>query len=60
MAKPEPSLFDQQDAAADERAMLEGEADADAGRVVLHEDVAKWLSTWGGHEEQPAPRSWFK
>jgi predicted transcriptional regulator len=60
MAKPEPSLFDQPDTAGDERAMLEGEADADAGRVVPHEEVAKWLSTWGGPEEQPAPRSWLK
>jgi len=60
MAKPEPSLFDQPDVAADEQATLEGEADADAGRVVPHEEVAEWLSTWGSPEEKPAPRSWFK
>ncbi|WP_304164924.1 antitoxin [Phenylobacterium aquaticum] len=58
--KPEPSLFDEIDAEADERAMLEGEADADAGRVVPHEEVAAWLKTWGTPDERPAPAHWFK
>lgn len=58
--KPEPSLFDEIDAEADERAMLEGEADADAGRVVPHEEVAAWLKTWGTPDEKPAPAHWFK
>jgi predicted transcriptional regulator len=60
MAKSEPSLFDLPDAAQDERAVREGEADAEAGRVVPHEDVAEWLATWGTPEEKPAPKSWFK
>ena len=60
MSNPEPSLFDLPDDAADERAAREGEADADAGRVVPHEEVAKWLDTWGTPEEKPAPKSWFK
>jgi predicted transcriptional regulator len=60
MAEPEASLFDTPDAAADELAVREGEADADAGRVVPHEEVAAWLATWGTPEEQPPPASWFK
>jgi predicted transcriptional regulator len=60
MAKAEPSLFDEADDAADDAAAREGKADADAGRVVPHEEVAKWLATWGTPEEQPAPKSWFK
>ena len=60
MALPEQSIFDQPDVEADERAMCEGEAAADAGQVVPHEDVAKWLATWGTFDEQPAPRSWFE
>jgi predicted transcriptional regulator len=60
MAKPEASLFDEPDLDADEQAMLEGEADADAGRVVPHEKVAKWLATWGTPEAGPPPKSWLK
>jgi predicted transcriptional regulator len=60
MPKPEPSLFDDPDLEADERAMAEGEADADAGRVVPHEEVAAWLDTWGKPKAKPAPKSWSK
>ena len=58
--KPEPSLFDQVDDEADERAMSDGEAAADAGRVVPHEEVAAWLKTWGTPDEAPAPAKWFE
>ena len=47
MAKAEPSLFDEADDAADGAAVREGIADAEAGRVIPHEEVAKWLATWG-------------
>ena len=60
MEQPEESIFDIIDEEADERASLEGEADADAGRVVPHEEVAAWLSTWGTPDEKPAPAHWFK
>jgi predicted transcriptional regulator len=53
-------LFDQPDTDADERAALEGEADANAGRVVPHKKVAEWLATWGTPEERPMPKSWLK
>jgi|HubBroStandDraft_5_1064220.scaffolds.fasta_scaffold318791_2 predicted transcriptional regulator len=63
MSKPqptEPSLFDEPDVEADELALREGEADAEAGRVVPHEEVAEWLATWGSPDAKPMPRSWLK
>lgn len=63
MDKPEgpveESIFDAIDE-EDERAMQEGEADADAGRVIPHEEVAEWLKTWGTPDEKPAPAHWFR
>ncbi|WP_216361203.1 antitoxin [Caulobacter mirabilis] len=42
--------YDKRSAAAD--------ADAAAGRVVPHEEVAKWLASWGTPNETPLPKSW--
>ena len=56
----EASIFDEIDEEALERATLEAEADADAGRVVPHEEVARWLATWGTPEEAPPPAKWFE
>ena len=36
--------------------ILAGIADADAGRVVSHDRVAKWLRSWGKPSEGKAPR----
>jgi len=33
----------------------DGLADAKAGRVVPHEEVEKWLDSWGGDQELPPP-----
>ena len=33
----------------------EGIKDADAGRVVPHEDVKRWLNSWGTDHELPPP-----
>jgi len=33
-----------------------GIADADAGRVVSHKKVSKWLKSWGTRAESSAPR----
>ena len=33
-----------------------GLADADAGRLVPHEKVARWLDSWGTEDELPAPK----
>ena len=34
----------------------EGLADAEAGRVVAHEEVARWLESWGTEDELPPPK----
>ncbi|MBI5939776.1 MAG: antitoxin [Caulobacterales bacterium] len=52
---PAPPLTDEEVVA-----LLEAEADADAGRVVPHSEVAKWLATWGTPDEKPMPASWLK
>jgi predicted transcriptional regulator len=57
MSDPERPIFDDIDDEADEVALREGEADADAGRVVPHEEVAKWLDTWGTPHFEPAPKA---
>jgi predicted transcriptional regulator len=54
--KPEPSIFDQVDEAADEAATREGEADLDAGRTISHEAMTKWLLSWGTPDELPPPQ----
>jgi predicted transcriptional regulator len=34
----------------------EGLADAEAGRVVAHGEVARWLDSWGSEDELPPPK----
>jgi predicted transcriptional regulator len=34
----------------------EGLADAEAGRGVSHEEVARWLDSWGTENELPPPK----
>jgi predicted transcriptional regulator len=60
MARVDPDLFDEMDSDADEDAVCEGEADADAGRVVSNDAFSKWLDTWGTTEEGPPPDAWFR
>jgi predicted transcriptional regulator len=36
-------------------AIDEGIRDADAGRLVAHEDVAAWVESWGKADELPMP-----
>jgi hypothetical protein len=45
---------------ADTLAMLAAEADADAGRMVPHREVAAWLDTWGTAVDRAPPNSWFE
>ncbi len=33
----------------------EGLADAEAGRMIPHEEIVKWLKTWGSEEESEPP-----
>jgi len=58
--KPEPSLYDDTDQAAEKAADAEALADIAAGRVVSNDEVCKWLRTWGTAEEGPPPAEWFK
>ena len=44
----------------EEAALLEAEADADAGRVVPHSEVRKWLLAVGTPDEFPMPESWLR
>jgi predicted transcriptional regulator len=35
--------------------ILEGLADLEAGRVIPHEEVMEWVSSWGTASERPRP-----
>ena len=50
------SIFDEIDEEEEERAIAEAEADVAAGRVVPHEEVVKWLKSWGTPDELPCPK----
>ncbi len=52
----EPGVFDIADTETDEQATREGEADFEAGRVVSHEAVVRWLRSWGAPNKLPRPR----
>jgi predicted transcriptional regulator len=54
MVKPKP-IFDEIDKDAEAQAIAEAEADIEAGRVVPHEEVVKWLKSWGQPDELPCP-----
>jgi predicted transcriptional regulator len=60
VVKPEPNLFEDVDHEAETAADAEGLADIEAGRVVSHDEVARWLDTWGTPDEAPPPASWFR
>jgi prevent-host-death family protein len=38
------------------RAVAEGVADSEAGRVVDHKKVRRWLESWGTDREKDAPK----
>ena len=46
-------VFDEIDKEAEAQAIAE--ADVEAGRIVPHEDVVRWLKTWGTPDELPRP-----
>jgi predicted transcriptional regulator len=59
MAEPEPSIFDEVDSVdpdVDQRNLARAEADIAAGRLVSHEAVKRWLTSWGTPNELPAPK----
>jgi len=53
--KPEPSIFDEIDQAAEDAADAEGLADIEAGRVISHDAMKRWLLSWGTPDELPPP-----
>ncbi len=57
--KAEPTLFDEVDDAVEAAADAGGLADIAAERVIPHDEVARWLETWGTPDEKPAPASWL-
>ncbi len=66
MAKPpkemseEPGVFDFEEISTDDAeldaATLRGLADIEAGRVVSHEAVLRWVKSWGAADELPPPK----
>lgn len=56
----DPAIFETVDLNADEQAMREGESYADAGRLVPHDEVVRWLRTWGSPDDRPPPAEWLK
>jgi predicted transcriptional regulator len=49
------SLFDSPEAEA--RAEARAEADIEAGRVISHKAVRRWLQSWGSAKRLPRPRA---
>lgn len=50
----EKSMFDSPEAAAKSEARAE--ADVKGGRLISHEAVRRWLSSWGSSKRLPRPR----
>jgi len=55
MSDPAVNIFDSEDADAEERALREAEAELAAGKGVPHEQVRRWLLSWGTDDELPPP-----
>jgi predicted transcriptional regulator len=55
MSARERPLFDETTAEA-EAADAEGLADLEAGRVISHEAMKRWLLSWGTPDELPPPK----
>lgn len=54
--KLEPAIFDDVNEASDAVAVAEGLADIEAGRVISHEAMKRWLLSWGTPGELPPPK----
>ena len=52
--RTEKGLFDSPE--ADARSEARADADAEAGRVVSHNAVRRWLASWGTAQRVPRPR----
>jgi len=56
MANVEPSLFDNIDDAAEQRALEEAERAIAEGRTIPHAVVRRWLLSWGTPDELLPPK----
>ena len=57
MSKPAPiAPLDDPETAAKRAAIREGIAAADAGRLIPHEEMRRWLLSWGTDDELPPPQ----
>jgi hypothetical protein len=58
MTKPAPIQppEDDPETAAKRAAIREGIAAADAGRLIPHEEMRRWLLSWGTEDELPPPQ----
>jgi len=54
--KPEPSIFDEIDEAAEAAADARALKDIREGRLISHEAVKKWLESWGTDNPLPRPK----
>ena len=54
--KYESGVFDSLDQRAEADADARGIADIKSGRVVSHEAVKKWLTSWGSNYRLPRPK----
>ena len=52
----ENALFDTSDPAAEAEADVRADADVSNGRLISHDAVKRWLSSWGSTEPLPRPR----
>lgn len=52
----ERALFEEPNPEAEAAADARADADARAGRVIGHEAVRRWLSSWGTASPLPRPR----
>ncbi len=50
------NIFENIDEDAEARAIEEAELAIEEGRVVPHEEVVKWLQSWGTPKELPRPK----
>ena len=50
------ALFDTSDPAAEAEADARADADVNNGRLISHDAVKLWLSSWGSPEPLPRPR----
>lgn len=51
----ENALFDTSDPAAEANADVRADADVRNGRLISHDAVKRWLSSWGSPQPRPRP-----